>query len=45
VKKYPLKRVDNSLAANKPNKPKANKDADNILLDAITTLQGAPYKA
>ncbi|OQY49306.1 MAG: DNA methyltransferase [Candidatus Parabeggiatoa sp. nov. 2] len=47
VKKYPLKRVDKPLAANKPNKPKlkADKDAGNILLDAITTLQRVPVEA
>jgi predicted helicase len=44
VEKYPLKRVDKSLAANAQNKPKlkADKDAGKIQLDAITTLQSIP---
>jgi predicted helicase len=47
VEKYPLKRVDNSLAANAQNKPKlkADKDAGKIQLDATTTLQRVPSTA
>jgi len=47
VKKYPLKRVDNSLAANQPNKPKLKVDnaTGTIQLDAITTLQHIPAQA
>jgi predicted helicase len=44
VKKYPLKRLEKKLAGNTQNKPKlkADKDADKIHLDAVTTLQGVP---
>jgi predicted helicase len=47
VKKFPLKRVDKKWADHKPNqaKLKADKEAGNILLDAITTLQGVPPEA
>jgi predicted helicase len=47
VKKYPLKRVDNPLAAHALNKPKlkANKAKGEIQLDAITTLQRVPVEA
>jgi len=47
VNKYPLKRVDNSLAANQPNKPKLKVDnaTGTIQLDAITTLQHIPTQA
>ena len=47
IKKYPLKRVDNSLAAHQPNKPKLKVDnaTGTIQLDAITTLQRVPVEA
>ncbi len=47
VKKYALKRIDKKLASNKANKPKlkADKEAGNIQLDDITTLQGIPFDA
>ncbi|RKZ76654.1 MAG: hypothetical protein DRR19_28505 [Candidatus Parabeggiatoa sp. nov. 1] len=47
VKKHPLKRIDKQLSANKLNQPKlkADKIAGEILLDAITTLQGVPTEA
>jgi predicted helicase len=47
VEKYPLKRVDKSLATHKLNKPKlkADKDAGKIQLDEITLLQGIPPQA
>jgi predicted helicase len=47
VKKYALKRIDKKLASNKANKPKlkADKEAGNIQLDDITTLQGIPFEA
>jgi len=47
VEKYPLKRVDNSLASNQPNKPKLKVDnaTGTIQLDAITTLQRVPAQA
>jgi predicted helicase len=45
--KFPLKRIDNKLAANAENKPKlkADKAKGEIQLDAITTLQGVPSEA
>jgi predicted helicase len=45
--KFPLKRIDNKLAANAENKPKlkADKEAGKIHLDANTTLQGVPSEA
>jgi len=47
VNKYPLKRVDNLLASNPPNKPKLKVDntTGTIQLDAITTLQRIPAQA
>ncbi len=47
VQKYPLKRVDKKLAANKTNKPKLKADKINgeIQLDALTTLQRVPTAA
>jgi predicted helicase len=47
VPKFPLKWLDKKLAANAQNKPKlkADKNADKIYLDAITTLQGVPPQA
>ncbi len=47
VEKYPLKRIDQKLASNIPNKPKlkADKEAGNILIDVMTTLQGVPVEA
>jgi predicted helicase len=46
VEKYPLKRIDQKLASNIPNKPKlkADKKAGHILIDVITTLQGVPVE-
>jgi predicted helicase len=47
VEKYPLKRIDQKLASNIQNKPKlkADKEAGNILIDVMTTLQGVPVEA
>ncbi len=46
VEKYPLKRIDQKLTGNIPNKPKlkADKKAGHILIDVITTLQGVPVE-
>jgi predicted helicase len=47
VKKYPLKRIDQKLTGNIPNKPKlkADKKAGQILIDVMTSLQGIPSEA
>ncbi len=47
AQKFPLKRLNNKLAANAQNKPKlkVDKEAGNIFIDAITTLQGIPAQA